>query len=203
VLNCSATRAQPSRRPAWAGGITRALAPDQWQGDMLPPMSTPRLQLGAAPTLTRRQAFLALLAGAAAVASSACTSTPPPEPVDSNRMLLESAYGVEATLLAVLAADASQPSRSPLRAQAEQVIHGHLDQLAEVLGGSPLPGGAASADAATDFGTAATEAARAHLVGIDGASPQTSQLLSSLAASDLVISHAFQNSQGAQTGSSS
>ena len=166
-------------------------------------MSTPRLQLGAAPTLTRRQAFLALLVGAAAVAASACTSTAPPEPDDSNRLLLESAYGVEAALLAVLAADAAQPSRSALRAQAEQVIQDHLDQLAEVLGGSTLSGEAASADASTDFATAAREAAQAHLVGVDGASPQTSQLLSSLAASDLVMSQAFQNSQDAQTGSSS
>lgn len=163
---------------------------------MLPPMSPPRLQLGSAPTLTRRQAFVALLAGAAAVAlPTGCTSESPPPPVDNNRVLLESAYQVESALLAVLAASHAQVPRSNLRAQAELVIQEHLDQLSEVLAESLPSDEAPSAGAASDFAVAAKEAADTHLAGVVGASPQTSQVLSSLAASDLVLSNAFQGSQ--------
>jgi hypothetical protein len=150
---------------------------------------------------------MALLASAAAVAlPTGCTSASPPPPVDGNRVLIESAYRVESSLLVVLTADEITTPRA-LLAEAQQVIQDHLDQLAEVLGGaipsSDAPSDAPSDATSEDFGDAARAAADLHLAGVVDANPPTSQLLSSLAASDLVLSEAFQDLQDSKTSQAS
>ena len=161
---------------------------------MLPPMSRAGLTPGSPARPTRRQACLMVLLGAAAVAlPTGCTSKQAAPPVDANRVLLESAYLTEAALLASL--ESSQPSSPSFRSQATRVLQEHLDQLVTVLGAPVAPAVTSSAEASDDFAQDARDAAATHLAELSAADPQTSQLLSSLAASDLVLAQAFQGSR--------
>ena len=162
------------------------------------PCLAPGLLLGPPLRPTRRQACLMVLLGAAAVAlPTGCTSKQAPPPVDANRVLLESAYLTEAALLALL--ESSQPSSPSFRSQATRVLQEHLDQLVTVLGAPVAPAVTSSADGFRRLCPGCPRCCGTHLPELSAADPPTSQLLSSLAASDLVLAQAFQGSPGHAT----
>ena len=148
-------------------------------------------------SITRRQ-LGATLIGAATLAATAGCNTTEPQPVDTNRLLLEEAELAELNLLAQIQGSIETLPRPAAEVSRLAVtsVQMHISRLAATLGStsspSPSPSDPISDSLAPQqLAELARQVSVQHRESLTRADPPTAQLLASIAASDLVIAVAL------------